>query len=305
VSKTSIEWTRDDQGNPGHTWNPVLGCSKISPGCKNCYAINHVHRMAHNPNPTIKAANEGLTIIEGGHPNWTGKVRLIPERLDVPLKKRKPTRYFVNSLSDLFHESLPEESIDLVFAAMANAHWHTYQVLTKRAARMLQYFSERNSHLEMTRCFRNFRDYADPVGPWPLPNVHLGVSVESREYLSRIDHLRKAPAAVRFLSLEPLLEDLGQLDLSGIHWVIVGAESGRGARRVDLEWVRSIVRQCRDAEVACFVKQLGKHPYDEAIGAFGDGAQEITLSGKGGDMQEWPGRLRVREFPVLQKGAGS
>lgn len=301
--KSDIEWCQA-------TWNCCLGCSKVSPGCKGCYAINHVHRMAGNPNKKISTANAGLTIVQNGHPNWTGKVQLIPERLDIPMRKRKPTRYFVNSLSDLFHESLPDEDIDRVTATMACAWWHTYLILTKRSERLPQYFGERNTHLAMTRCFHNFQDYATPVGPWPLPNVHLGVSVESRAYLHRIEDLRKTPAAVRFLSLEPLLEDLGDISKylrstdetslecsgcdwrgdeedakrvetedwyflcpecneicahtpidelgPGIDWVIVGGESGPGARPMHPDWARSIRGQCIAAKVPFFFKQWGE-----------------------------------------------
>ncbi len=277
VSK--IGWTRA-------TWNPTLGCSKISPGCKRCYAIHDVHRMAGNPNPKLKAANEGLTVIQGGEANWTGRVRLIPERLEIPLKTRKPTTYFVNSLSDLFHEELSDADIDRVFAVMALCPQHRFQVLTKRAARMRDWHladlplssreefvaaqaahtgrvvwdargSDRHAYFGCGRIgdISNRR----PWPHWPLPNVWLGVSAESREYLSRIDHLRQIPAAVRFLSLEPLLEDLGTLNLEGIHWVIVGGESGRGARPMHPDWVRSIQRQCETARVPFFFKQHGEY----------------------------------------------
>jgi protein gp37 len=294
--KTGIEWT-------DATWNPMLGCTKVSPGCKGCYAINHVHRMAGNPNPKVAAANEGLTIIEGGHPSWTGRVRLIPERLEIPLKKRKPTMYFVNSLSDLFHEDLPDKAIDRVFASMALCPQHTFQVLTKRAERMERYCSWSDICAVTAP-----RDMLDRIGKrwaeddrrvwrstllnirWPLPNVWLGVSVESRDYLGRIDHLRKTPAAVRFLSLEPLLEDLGGLSqylmdrcpecgrywkrgwrdcpnpetcdgrpMGGIDWVIVGGESGPGARMMQANWARSIRDQCTAAGVPFFFKQWGEY----------------------------------------------
>lgn len=275
--KSNIEWCEA-------TWNCCLGCSKVSPGCKGCYAINNVHRMAGNPNPKVSAANAGLTVVQNGRPNWTGKVRLIHERLNIPMRKKRPTRYFVNSLSDLFHETLPDEDIDRVTATMAAAYWHEYLILTKRSERLPQYFGERNTHLAMTRVFYNFQDYTEPVGPWPLPNVWLGVSVESSAYLHRIDDLRRTPAAVRFLSLEPLLEDLGDIsgylqgeatpgvcrDIDGnwwhapgscsgckpgINWVICGAESGPGARPMSEEWVRSIKNQCVSAGVPFFYKQ--------------------------------------------------
>jgi protein gp37 len=255
---SKIEWT-------DATWNPVVGCSKVSPGCKGCYAIKEVHRMAGNPNPKIRAANEGLTVIEGGHPNWTGKVRLIPERLEIPLRRRKPTRYFVNSLSDLFHQDLSFEEIRQVHFAMLRAHWHTYQILTKRSDRMAEYFRW---------WFGTDGELAQPA-EW----IWLGVSVESRDYLSRIDHLRKTPAAVRFLSLEPLLEDLGQLDLSGIDWVIVGGESGPGARPMHPEWVRSIRDQCVAAGAPFFFKQWGE--WRPAVLMDGDGDYQYFRDGQG------------------------
>lgn len=268
-----IQWT-------DATWNPVLGCSKISPGCRGCYAINHVHRMAGNPNAKIAEANEGLTIIEGGHPNWTGKVRLIPERLDIPLRKRKPTRYFVNSLSDLFHEGLPDEDIDRVFATMQHAYsrGHIFQVLTKRSERMKNYFATDGLYRKWLDAVNHIRvrwaglpivPMSDPAR-FPLPRVWLGVSVESRAYLYRIDNLRKTPAAVRFLSLEPLLEDLGQLDLTDIDWVIVGGESGPGARPMHPDWVRSIRDQCLQAGVRFFFKQWGEYlPVGQVLADYG------------------------------------
>jgi len=320
---SKIQWTED-------TWNPVLGCSKISPGCKHCYAINHVHRMAGNPNPKIREANEGLTVIQGGEPNWTGKVRLIPERLEIPLRKRKPTRYFVNSLSDLFHEELSYADIASVFGSMGLSSQHTFQILTKRSGRMLEWFEQGGprksdspqydmagcaasalarrtlinmgelSEDEFTQSENHWIDRypwlhaSGPMMLWPLPNVWLGVSVESRDYLHRIDHLRRTPAAVRFLSLEPLLEDLGNIGdylknrcpecgrfwkrgwrdcpngigcngrpSGGIDWVIVGGESGKGASPMHPEWVRSIRDQCVAAGVPFFFKQWGSAvPWD-------------------------------------------
>ena len=248
---SKIQWTQA-------TWNPTLGCSKISPGCKNCYAIKDVHRMSFNPNPKVKAANQGLTVVNGNGPNWTGKLRLIPERLDIPTKTRKPTTYFVNSLSDLFHEDLDDDSILEVFRVMQDCPQHRFQVLTKRSKNMLRFMREWEG---------------ESIWDGPVENVWLGVSVESRDYLSRIDHLRQTPAALRFLSLEPLLEDLGDIskyldvaaevgDGSGstgpIDWVIVGGESGPGARPVHIDWIRSIRDQCVVAGVPFFFKQWGE-----------------------------------------------
>ncbi len=324
-----IQWTQA-------TWNPVLGCSRISPGCKNCYAIKDVHRMSFNPNPKVKAANQGLTVVNGNGPNWTGKVRLIPERLEIPINTKKPTTYFVNSLSDLFHESLEDDAIDRVFATMALTPQHRYQILTKRSERMQEYFAGPGSRQECIMIRAEYESGLDrypnliPRWPLPLPNVWLGVSVESRDYLYRIDHLRKTPAAVRFLSLEPLLEDLGDISrylkprkattavrckglpwgedvpaLPGIDWVIVGGESGPGARPLDMQWVRSIVRQCKEAGVPCFVKQMGADPWESGDGDEGPNAGNRLLpkSRKGSDMSEWPEDLRIRQMPELKTGA--
>lgn len=215
---SKIEWT-------DATWNPVRGCTKISPGCAHCYAETFAERFRGVP----------------GHPYEQGfDLKLIPEKLTDPFHWPARRRVFVNSMSDLFHADVPEEYIERVCRVMAAADWHTYQVLTKR--------SERMAELLRTR----LRFAAE------LPHVWWGVSVENRKHgLPRIDHLRSAPAAVRFLSVEPLLEDLGDFDLSGIHWVIVGGESGHGARPLAAEWVRSVRDRCRAAGVDFFFKQWG------------------------------------------------
>ena len=212
-----IEWT-------DATWNPVTGCTKISPGCKHCYAETFAERFRGVP----------------GHPYEQGfDLKLWPERLSVPLRWRQPRMIFVNSMSDLFHHGVPDEFIDKVFETMASAQHHTFQVLTKRPERMASWHDERPRF-------------------WNLPNVWLGTSVENRSYgLPRIDHLRNVRATVRFLSIEPLLEDLGLIDLRAIDWVIVGGESGRGARPMEEKWVHGIRRQCRSAKVPFFFKQWG------------------------------------------------
>lgn len=220
---SSIEWTEA-------TWNPVRGCARISPGCEHCYAERMAHRFS-GPG----AAYEGLTTLTKKGPRWTGRVTLVHEALEEPLKWRRPRLIFVNSMSDLFHDDIPLDFIGAVFDTMRRASWHTFQVLTKRAARLAQ--------------------IADKL-PWP-ENVWMGVSVESRKYQARIDSLRKVPAFVRFLSLEPLLESLPGLDLTGMNWVIVGGESGPGARPLQEEWVRDIQLQCRAAAVPFFFKQWG------------------------------------------------
>jgi protein gp37 len=218
MSRTSIEWTNA-------TWNPVRGCTKISPGCGVCYAWRFGERF------------RGVK----GHPYEQGfDLRLVPEKLDEPIHWRKPRKVFVNSMSDLFHEGVPDNYIDAVVDVMLRADWHTYQVLTKRSKRMASLLSTR------------LRFAAGKSHIW------WGVSVEDRKYgLPRVADLQSAPAATRFLSVEPLLENLGVLDLSGVHWVIVGGESGPGARPMKTEWVRSIRDQCERASVPFFFKQLG------------------------------------------------
>jgi protein gp37 len=215
---STIEWT-------DATWNPVRGCTKVSPGCKHCYAETFAERWRGIP----------------GHPYEQGfDLRLVPEKLSEPTRWKRPRRIFVNSMSDLFQDGVATDFIRLVFETMNAADWHTYQVLTKRADRMQA----------VTRALS--RDLVDRAHIW------LGVSVEDRRYgLPRIDLLRDVPTAVRFLSIEPLLEDLGSLDLSGIHWVIVGGESGPGARPMKAEWVQSIQKQCRAQRVPFFFKQWG------------------------------------------------
>jgi protein gp37 len=220
-SHSSIEWT-------DATWNPVRGCTKISPGCARCYAETFAERF------------RGVV----GHPYEQGfDLRLVPERLSDPLRWTKPKMVFVNSMSDLFHEEVPEEYIVKVARIMAAANWHTYQVLTKRSERLLELLKH------------DLRFAAE------LPHVWWGVSVENRRHgLPRIGHLRAAPALIRFLSIEPLLEDLGLLDLRRISWVIVGGESGPGARPMKKEWVLAIRDQCLSSDVPFFFKQWGGFP---------------------------------------------
>lgn len=223
ATQSSIEWTDT-------TWNPLRGCTMVSEGCTNCYAMRMAHRFS-GPD----AAYEGLTRLSSRGPVWTGKIRLVPELLDEPLRWRKPRLVFVNSMSDLFHEKVPLEFIQRVFDVMKRTPQHRYQLLTKRAERL--------------------RDLGHEL-PWP-DNVWMGVSVESPAAASRIDALRAVPAAVRFLSIEPLIARLPGLQLRGIHWVIVGGESGPGARPMDIEWVREIRDACRRQEVPFFFKQWG------------------------------------------------
>jgi protein gp37 len=213
ADSSHIEWTDS-------TWNPVTGCTKISPGCKHCYAERLAHRLQRMGQANYRNGFE---------------LTLQPQTLDLPLRWKSPRRIFDNSMSDLFHQDVPFEYVKRVFDVMARAHWHQFQVLTKRAERL--------------------RDLSRDL-PWP-PNVWQGVSVESERYLGRIDDLRHTAAAVKFLSLEPLLEALPSLDLRGIDWVIVGGESGPGARLIEKSWVIGIREKCKRAGVAFFFKQWG------------------------------------------------
>lgn len=214
MSATStIEWTHS-------TWNPVRGCTKVSPGCKHCYALTFAERWRGLP----------------GHPYEQGfDLRLVPEKLEEPLSWKRPRMIFVNSMSDLFHEGVPESYIHQVFDVMVRADWHTFQILTKRSKRLLE---------------------LAPRLRWPK-HIWQGVSVENECYASRIGDLQQVPAAVRFLSIEPLLGAISKLPLDGISWVIVGGESGPRHRPVDPAWVREIRDQCVNASVSFFFKQWG------------------------------------------------
>jgi protein gp37 len=281
---TDIEWTRtyhaDGSFSKGATWNPVRGCDKISPGCKHCYAETFAERFRGVP----------------GHPYEQGfDLRLAPGALAKPLHWRAPRHIFVNSMSDLFHDDVPNEYIAAVFGVMAACPQHTFQVLTKRAERMRDWFrwAHRRGgqgtalfpddpldwrirqlvHVEARRAGvdLNADERQNHGGPWPLPNVWIGTSIESAPYLHRVDDLLATPAAVRFLSVEPLLGPIelhpGTLGCIGhlaetfgnplIHWVIVGGESGPGAREMKPEWVRSLRYQETDAGAAFFFKQWG------------------------------------------------
>lgn len=224
ATNSHIEWTEA-------TWNPIAGCTVVSPGCTNCYAMRLAQRLAAMGQPKYA----GTTRKSGGRAKWNGHIVLDEAALSIPTQWKAGRTIFVNSMSDLFHENVPEEFIRRVFEVMAETPRHTYQVLTKRAER-LSNLSEKL--------------------PWPL-NVWLGVSVENSDYVWRIDHLRTTGAKIRFLSLEPLLGPLEHLDLRGIDWAIAGGESGPGARPVLESWVRSIRDQCKAANVAFHFKQWG------------------------------------------------
>ncbi len=217
ADSTSIEWTDS-------TWNPVTGCTKISAGCDNCYAERFSERFRGTK----------------GHPFQTGfDLTLRPARLEQPLAWRSPRMIFVNSMSDLFHKEIPQAFISRVFDTMERAHWHTFQILTKRSSLMRNFLRKR---------------YGEKRGP---AHMWFGVSVEDGSKKSRIQHLHDAPAGVRFLSIEPLIGPMGKIHLTGIDWVIVGGESGPGARPMDPDWVRDIRDQCSKADVAFFFKQWG------------------------------------------------
>ncbi len=224
ATNSAIEWTEA-------TWNPVVGCTVISPGCTNCYAM----RMAKRLEAMGQKKYEGTTRISGGRPKWNGVVRVDEGSLKIPMTWRTGRMIFVNSMSDLFHEDVPFQFIQRVFEVMRETPQHTFQILTKRAERLEEIASELI---------------------WPT-NVWMGVSVESAEYIYRIDHLRCIPAETKFLSLEPLIGPLDNLNLSNINWVIAGGESGPGARPMDPAWVRSIRDQCLTQKVAFHFKQWG------------------------------------------------
>jgi protein gp37 len=367
---TSIEWAE-------HVWNPVSGCTRVSAGCDNCYAMHFAHRFSKVPGHAM----EGLTVIRNNKVDWSGKIKLNEDTLLAPLRRKKPTRYFVNSMSDLFHHNVHDEYIDKVFAVMALCPQHTFMILTKRPERMEAYFESRDNSgalpeviwIEAERILRSgvtctnppFKLWSDRVayndepqdymhgsdytGNWPLPNVWLGVSVEDQSTAEeRIPLLLQTPAEVRWVSAEPLIgplnlyapndgiircrrghfdylhddetldpeDECGARDEDGapcgahfsrvplfegyhddrLDWVVVGGESGPGARPFDLNWAKSILKQCREANVACFIKQLGSDPfYSMKLGT-----TFKFNNRKGGDMSEWPEDLRVREYPGME-----
>jgi protein gp37 len=299
AQNSSIEWTQA-------TWNPTVGCSLKSPECFNCYAMLMAHRLA----KMGQAKYQGLTrVIENGKHKgkivWNGTVRLDRDSLDIPHDRKKPTLYFTDSMSDLFHAQLSDSDISEVWSTMVvTDDRHRYQVLTKCAERMRDFVNGWINHMRAAT-------------KEPVRNIWLGVSCGYKPAKKRIDALRETNAAVRFLSCEPLIEDLGELDLSGIHWVIAGGESGPRARPCNIEWIRNIVRQCRQQKVPVFVKQLGAKPYlhkAESVHIEKPGMkfsmQSLEINStfklkdpKGGDMSEWPKDLQVREYPNVREVA--
>lgn len=274
MAATNIEWA-------DRSWNPVVGCSIVSPGCTNCYAMAMAHRINQM---TLSSHYEGMTKRVNGRAVWTGTVALAPDHiLTAPLRWKKPCRIFVNSMGDLFHESVPDEWIARIFNVMEQCHHHIFQVLTKRSSRMHRILTGPKRH-DLWNA-RMWHKRSVPV----LTNVHLGVSCEDQERADeRIPDLLATPAAVRFVSAEPLLGPINfrhRLD-----WIICGGESGPGARPMHVEWARSIRERCKVAGVPFFMKQLGAHVIQDG--------ERITLRDrKGADMSEWPHDLRVQEFP--------
>jgi protein gp37 len=294
---SAIEWC-------DASWNPVTGCSKVSPGCAHCYA----ERLA----PKVFAGQ--LRPLPVNHasdlPHYRRReftdVECHEDRLDQPLRWKRPRRIFVNSMSDLFHEDVPDEFLHRVYHTMEAARWHTFQILTKRAARMRDYLA-----------WRYGPDDDAPRGRLPSRHIWHGVSVENQKFVDeRIPLLLETLSAVRFISAEPLLDEVDLTPhLEGdtlaapgaagfrkgprLDWVIVGGESGPGARPFDLAWARSIVEQCQDAGVPVFVKQLGAHAFEGEPENDGCGPQYFTKDRKGGDITEWPHDLQVRQFPAV------
>ncbi|MEU9947037.1 phage Gp37/Gp68 family protein [Streptomyces sp. NPDC047939] len=281
---TGIQWTDT-------TWNPTTGCDRVSPGCDNCYALSMAKRL--KGMGAAKYQTDGDPRTSG--PGFGFAMHAAPIR--EPLRWKKPRRVFVNSMSDLFHADNPEENLHLIFGVMAATPQHTYQILTKRHGRMRSLLNNpRFAHMVHHRAEQVFGRPVTAGWAWPLPNVWLGVSVEDPKRADlRIPALAQTPAAVRFLSCEPLLGPLHNTNLRGIDWVIVGGESGPGSRPLDPAWVSDLVADSRAAGAAPFVKQLGTvwardwTVNGKTVAAHGDT--------KGGDPQYWPSHLRVREYP--------
>jgi protein gp37 len=320
MTASKIEWTEE-------SWNPVRGCSRVSPGCEHCYAERQAIRHA-----GVGDSYEGLVRLGKHGPVWTGKVITIPKKLAEPFGWKRPRKVFVNSMSDLFHEDVPFEFIGAVFGVCAATPSHIYQILTKRSKRLRLFFEwlatqpsgadGRNTWDGAFACAYAARSVLSErqheiarFQGWPLPNVWLGVSCEDQARADeRIPDLLAAYAAVRFVSYEPALGPVdfspylpptaGTCGISGLpcrhslahdkaalDWIIVGGESGPGARPFDIRWAEAVIEQCQKTGVACFVKQLGNDPRRP------DGVPYPTEDVKGGNMDEWPEALRVRQYP--------
>lgn len=293
---SKIQWTE-------RTWNPIAGCTPVSPGCLHCYAAAMSHRLEAMGN----ARYRGLTVLRNGILTFDSTINLGGDALMIPMKVRKPAMFFVNSMSDLFHEGVPFEFIDRVFAVMALCPRHVFQVLTKRPERMAEYLASPTVEYRIA-CISvamqddrsRFVNQCGTHGGWLLRNVWLGASVEDQQRADeRIPHLLRCPAAVRFLSVEPLLGPVDlrdHLDGNPPGWVITGGESGPRARPCGVNWIRSIVAQCQAAGVPVFVKQLGSNAIQSSQG------RKIKLRDrKGGDPAEWDEDLRVREWPTGER----
>lgn len=301
MTATDIEWT-------DRVWNPTTGCTKVSAGCQQCYAESIAKRF------------------------WGDRkfsdVQFHEDRLLTPLTWKKPAKIFVNSMSDLFHDDVTDEQIDQVFAVMTLAHWHTFQILTKRPERMMVYSRTakqriRRATVDLGRKLnRDIELFETCEWDYPLPNIWLGISVENQKAANeRIPLLRHTLAAVHFLSCEPLLEKISIFDVDGevslalqkyyhremmypadfINWVIIGGESGSKARECHIDWIRSLVQECQP-KIPVFVKQLGRHPIirHPYIAGVADAYSELKLGNiKGNDINEFPEDLRIREFPEI------
>jgi protein gp37 len=283
---TTIEWTEQ-------TWNPTTGCDRISPGCDHCYALTMAKRL--KGMGQAKYQNDGNPKTSG--PGFALTVH--PDALDEPYRWKKPRKVFVNSMSDLFHARVPREFLAQVFAVMAFTPQHSYQILTKRPERTARILADSSFAKSVEKAMYDDDAYATlargGLKSWPLPNVWIGTSIESDDYTRRSDALRNTPAAVRFISAEPLLGPLPSLNLTDIDWLIIGGESGPGARVLEPWWIDDLVYEARRAGAAPFVKQLGsvwaRHTIvdGKTVAAHGDT--------KGGKPEYWPAKLRVREYP--------
>lgn len=295
---SKIEWLHRP-GKASRTYNPINGCTRISPGCINCYAEQMASRFS-----DAGQFYAGLAARTKSGPRWSGNVRLEEAKITEPLKWRQPATVFP-SMSDWFHEDVPDKWLDLLFAVWSQCPQHTLLLLTKRAKRMYEYFSNPDREDAIDEAGQTFGwCHANVHRRWPLPNVELGVSAENQQYADeRIPWLLKTPAGLRFVSYEPAL---GGIDIyqylggnrnpigpayggKGLDWVIVGGESGPSARPFEIDWARSIVKQCANAGVSCFVKQLGARPIPVSY---------QVKDKKGGNPDEWPVDLRVRQFPA-------
>ena len=294
--KTGIEWT-------DATWNCIYGCSRVSPGCENCYAESFSHRFSGQKGHRM----EGLTVLRKKGPSWTGKITLAPDRLNQPLRWTRPRMIFVNSLSDVFHKKVPFEFVAAMFGVMGLAQDHTFQILTKRHERMVEFYgwleaeAKSRAGKPVQACLWHLDDHnaqgADVTIPkelyqgevaldWPLNNVWMGVSVEDQERCNeRIPYLQQVPAAVRFLSMEPMVGEVDYLDLRGIHWVILGGESGPGSRPMNPDWVRYVRDRCNEEGVPFFMKQWGQHDSD---GVKAKSKKTTGCAIDGVDHKEWP-----------------